>query len=604
MKRILLALIALLTATATQADTVKWGYSYIPVATQGLNNGIGNYLYCGFKMPAAQLAPYVGMKAVGVEVALGGKDEMVLCNEAFTFLAAWDTATDKPLLGNPAQADATFLAKSAVDKNPGIGWQRIDFATPMDITAAQDLLVGAGVLSTSPQAAKYGCIGCDNDLYTTGTCWCWDDSGWADYGLLQSFPGFCMRLVIEGDRSFRYDGALLDAQVGAAVPSRPLDFSALLVNLGSETMTAYSLDYTYSNGQTGTVQGTCNLAPGASQRIQMALPAFTEKGQYDVTCHLATVDGAADEAQENSTFTTTLDVTEYDFTRVVVVEEGTGTWCQWCVRGIVGLEKMREEFPNSFIGIAAHSSDEMQITAYNPLLSRFSTFPNSAVNRKGEYVVDPSYETLRPIYKSEAAMPAEAAIVPTVAYDAAAGVINIDTKTVFREDRTGLNYRLAYVIVEDEVGPYRQKNGFSGGSEEMGGWEKLDPYVTTKFNDVARDIKPSFYGQEGSVPADVKRLTENEASYQFTVPTNVTNTDNCRLIILLLDATSGHIINATQRRLDGSIIGQEGVHSVLADKAGEPGYYDLTGRRVSESEMQHGQTYIHRDGHKAAKVIK
>ena len=42
------------------------------------------------------------------------------------------------------------------------------------------------------------------------------------------------------------------------------------------------------------------------------------------------------------------------YDRVTVVEEGTGTWCGWCVRGIVALEYMRENYPDKFIGIGVH----------------------------------------------------------------------------------------------------------------------------------------------------------------------------------------------------------------------------------------------------------
>ena len=49
----------------------------------------------------------------------------------------------------------------------------------------------------------------------------------------------------------------------------------------------------------------------------------------------------------------------------VVAEELTGTWCGWCIRGIVTFEEMKAKYPDTFIAIAVHGgSDVMKDEEY------------------------------------------------------------------------------------------------------------------------------------------------------------------------------------------------------------------------------------------------
>ena len=54
------------------------------------------------------------------------------------------------------------------------------------------------------------------------------------------------------------------------------------------------------------------------------------------------------------------------FIRHSVVEEFTGTWCGNCPRGIVGMQRLEEDFGDRFIGIAIHTGtgEPMVIPSY------------------------------------------------------------------------------------------------------------------------------------------------------------------------------------------------------------------------------------------------
>ena len=51
--------------------------------------------------------------------------------------------------------------------------------------------------------------------------------------------------------------------------------------------------------------------------------------------------------------------------KMVVSEEGTGTWCGWCVRGAVYMDLMAAKYSNYWAGIAVHNGDPMVVATYD-----------------------------------------------------------------------------------------------------------------------------------------------------------------------------------------------------------------------------------------------
>ena len=72
-----------------------------------------------------------------------------------------------------------------------------------------------------------------------------------------------------------------------------------------------------------------------------------------------------------------------------LIEEYTGTWCGWCVRGIVGMELLRETYGDDFIGVAYHNDDGMEIMYSNRYPNDIMGFPSAFIERTSE--VDPLY---------------------------------------------------------------------------------------------------------------------------------------------------------------------------------------------------------------------
>lgn len=315
------------------------------------------------------------------------------------------------------------------------------------------------------------------------------------------------------------------------------------------------------------------------------------------------------------------------YTRAIVVEETTGTWCGWCIRGIVILDKMKKEYPDSFIGIAVHSGDVMTDEYYDKALLEYMSndgWPYCIINRNEKYKGDPNIITWG--YETLAAEPSEVGIgiETNMSEDK---TIKVSTSLYFVEDRDNLNYRLAYVITENNVhdptnDEYSQQNYYAGKEEKMGGYENMPaviPAADMYYQDVARAIIGGFEGVEGSVPASVKAHVPAEYEYTLAMPENVMNPEETELVVLLLDNASGRIVNGrkvslrelyaadhvyadSSDMLDVSHEGSELHVSATQGKSCSVALYDTCGRLIYTGSAVHH--VIPTDGMKGVFVLR
>lgn len=231
------------------------------------------------------------------------------------------------------------------------------------------------------------------------------------------------------------------------------------------------------------------------------------------------------------------------FPRRIVMEEATGTWCGWCPSGMMTIEQMNKKYPDNFIAIAIHNDYEMQVgNSYNPFLDMVESYPSAYINRKDW--IDPwpfDIEDMKD--KGEAK-------VTTQARCLSAKEVEVESETVFGfSDSETAEYRLAYVVTEDNVGPYMQYNAYSNPTAEdnpddpMNWWVHQDSPVTMTFNDVAREIF-DYNGVEGLLPRVVTEGETYKTKYTLTVPDNVKDLSNVRIVTLILDTRTGEILNA------------------------------------------------------------
>ena len=198
-----------------------------------------------------------------------------------------------------------------------------------------------------------------------------------------------------------------------------------------------------------------------------------------------------------------------------------------------------------------HYGDDMDdVQNYSALTSKFTGYPSCFINRNSAEPLSVDYNSARQDVE-QLKDKAIAKINVKASYtDGSKTKVSVNTETTFGFTSNTADYRIAYVVVEDEVGPYSQKNYYSGKtydpSHYMYEWTKRDAVVDVVFNDVARAIYDDTYGVNGSVPSSVTRGETYSFGYDLTLPTNIDNVNNIRIITLLLDNETGEIVNASQ----------------------------------------------------------
>lgn len=250
------------------------------------------------------------------------------------------------------------------------------------------------------------------------------------------------------------------------------------------------------------------------------------------------------------------------YMRRIVAEEVTGTWCGYCVRGIVAMKEMKEKYPDSFLGIAVHDgtekwTDPMAMPEYTEwLFSKFamSGYPHATVNRKVNYTGDPA--NIENYYTKLAATENVSGLKLTAEVDKETRKVNAHTDIWFAKDYDDADFRLAYVVIENDVHDpedvrkppyygYCQSNYYAGGS--MGGFEDLPSTVPADkmwFQDVARYITDGYEGIAESIPAEIREEEKMSHDFSFTLPDNILKDENAELAVLLIRYNSGDIFNA------------------------------------------------------------
>ncbi len=315
---------------------------------------------------------------------------------------------------------------------------------------------------------------------------------------------------------------------------------------------------------------------------------------------------AGDENPENDTFTGLVTILETLPAKRVYAEEGTGTWCGWCVRGTVAMQHMRETYPDTWIGVAVHNDDPMVNEEWNYELG-FVMFPNMNVNRS--IIDDISIESTESQYESEINKTAIATIeITSFEIDEANNMISFLVESEFIINAESCRFSAA--IIENGVtgsGPeYNQANYYSGGAEgPMGGFENLPNPVPAEdmvYSEVGRKIIGGFAGVTESLP-DIALAGE---TYSYSFETEIDpewNLENIEAIALLLE-DNGTVINAAKYE---QLVGIKNIKkdalniypnptsshiNISNTELGDLSIYNLNGALVKEISQVEGQISI------------
>lgn len=330
-------------------------------------------------------------------------------------------------------------------------------------------------------------------------------------------------------------------------------------NAGFNPITSIELNWNDGADHIQTINGL-NIAPGATVNVNHPTAvSYATAVEENIAVTISQVNAAVDSDPSNNTGSAKINTVSALEEKSVVIEEGTGTWCQWCPRGAVAMDYMVSTYPNDFIGIAVHNGDPMTVAEYDAA-ANFSGYPSANVDRVllGQTV---SQNAFNSYYNARKDL-----IVPagmSVAATGAGNTVSIVATATFRTPFAAANYRLGVIVIEDDVtgttSQYNQANAYAGGANgAMGGYESLPnpvPAAQMVYDHVGRALLGGYDGQANSVPAVITDGQVVNYTFNYTIPATSTRAD-MHAVAVLIDQSNGEIVNAIQGSLSGASLGE------------------------------------------------
>ncbi|MFW5546195.1 MAG: T9SS type A sorting domain-containing protein [Bacteroidales bacterium] len=348
-------------------------------------------------------------------------------------------------------------------------------------------------------------------------------------------------------------------------------FGAYVRNYGMTDITSF--DYTYEvdgNATSGTVNLTTPLGYLGAKAVAVTAVKPNSKGIYDGTFTVTKVNGGNDGAAEDNVAPVPVVALDGGVKRMNVIEEWTSTECGWCPRGIIALDKIKNNYKNDVIPISVHTwfnkqgDDVLDVPSYEEVLVKYYRgFPDAAINREITGV-DPyaAYENLPSIFNQHC----EATLGLATSDEDMGASVSITPSIEFNIDVPANLYGLAYVITEDSITGVDQLNYYYGkpdsyfkGADDLKFLQTVTPtdqkadsgtmyyYYQPTFNDIARTID-SPWGDKHLLPACKagEKVTLDPVVINMPSSIESSKTDDVNVTALLIDQRTGVIVTASR----------------------------------------------------------
>ena len=333
---------------------------------------------------------------------------------------------------------------------------------------------------------------------------------------------------------------------------------------------------------------------GETKAFQLPLP-LTLNVRRDYRITVETTDTDKQTVSESFAYCTS-------FKRHLLVDKGTGMWCNSCPDGTLAMQELKKEYGDAVIGVETHNDDPLA-NEINFTWLRFYSIPTLMLNRIRKTAGDGTYKfddyilepvdmqiTVDGLIKNEDnTLTAKATVMTSDSFSA-----------------TDRIYRIGYVLTRDFTGEestaFYQKNIFNIASYKQYYYlPSMIPYTLCHFSNVSL-VSPlasisdnvAFTGIEGSLPETLECGSSYECSWDIPLPEGYTNFDGMRLVAYVLDAGNYNVVNSTMIETGDTsevkLIGgnaeyctKEGVYSIDGRKitgAPERGIYIVGGKKV------------------------
>lgn len=340
--------------------------------------------------------------------------------------------------------------------------------------------------------------------------------------------------------------------------------------------------------------------------------------------------------------TNTISNLAFETTKHVVIEESTGQRCPICPQGILSFEYMEGIYGEQIIPIAIHANvvgnDVFAYDAYNNYFG-IGAQPTGVVNRidtlyapmyrDGNMVyhleTEQGNETFADIAKRELSSYAIADVnIDKAVYDTSSKNVQISGTVNYALDMNSLNHNIAFVVLEDNLVGRQENNLYASDEPIFGEFGKGGKYGTATpeitFVDVARKVpNDNFAGESGFIPVSVTAGQPVAFNKVFSLPENVTNWDNAKVVVMLIDANTERVLNAARLKFAAgtagindatvsengiTISGENGSISVNGGSDLNVTVYDVSGSVISNANSTSGAVKVSTGGKNGLFIVK
>jgi len=342
--------------------------------------------------------------------------------------------------------------------------------------------------------------------------------------------------------------------IGGVIAGQNVKPVVTISNSGTTAITSFDVTVDYNGNQYVENVTGVNLTSGNSMDVVYVTPFSLVAGAMVATATVTNVNGGADGDANDDDACAAVNPVVPAAGKMVVGEEGTGTWCGWCPRGAVFMDQFAHDYDGYWAGIAVHNGDPMTVTDYDSGFGNLvSGYPSAIVDRGAS--IDPSAMT-NPFFTRLQVVP-DALITNGATWDATTRELKVSVSANFQTNGTNA-YKMICVLTEDSVtgttAAYNQSNSYSGGAAVMGGFELLAnpvPAAQMQYDHVARAISPSFNGNNVCFPATFNSGEIITQNFIWVLPADWDETK--MHIVGFMRGPNGRVDNADMTTIDEAV---------------------------------------------------
>ena len=513
------SLLALALAGAAMAPAANMDFSYnqenADPSWYGTNKKENYHVAIKIENPAL-----IGAKITGITVPINGEAEYYAEPKAFM---------TKELVVERIDGVRVNVADiCTVDATMANGMLTATFSEPYTITA-DPVYVGYALnvdqlntVSKTPIAVAPGTNPDGFWFFSSRT-----QLKWASY-MDKSDNGYqsAMTVHLEGDFPATSAAVQLPSRT-VMLTGQTNEFKINVVNGGTDPIssveilssldgTCRSLTYTFDTPIPNT------LGAYATATLEIPVPEEAEYGDREISVEIGQVNGV-DNTNPSASASSRVIFAPMVPTNRPLVEEYTGTWCGWCVRGYVALEWMKEEYGSDFVAGAWHNADPMAISNSYPNAS--SGFPSAWINRSISLDPGSLYTDWPKVREDEMDISVDCKVEYLDPEETQLSA-KVSVSSIEKVDSP---YFIGYLLIADglkgEDSSWFQKNYFSGSAAQAATlpkpWGQIfmnapSSVPNLEFNDVVVN-KDYAMGVDGSLPTSFEAFSPQTHSVTFDI---------------------------------------------------------------------------------------